>query len=158
MKNHRLKTLFSSISIILLLSTRSIPAFANGNGNGNGAKLMPGQITIADFDNGMVNNLGGEIGEWELDPEDTSQGVDAAIDKSVRHGTKGYSLKIAYNVASARNAANGIWMQLNGFNASLYDHFEFWVKGDASKGFTTVFKIEFKKVQPDEEGHEETVK
>ncbi len=116
-------------------------------------------FTLADFNKGeMVNNLNAEIGTWEIDPEDKTQGITASLDKDIKFPDSGYSLKVEYNVNSARNAVNGLWMPLKSFDASLYDHFEFQVKGDAKKGFTTVFKVEFKKFEKDSEGREETIK
>jgi hypothetical protein len=106
----------------------------------------------------MVNNLGGEIGAWELDPEDSSQGIDISFDNRVKNGPSGNALKVSYNVNSGKNAANGFWAQLQDLDVSPYDHFEFWVKGDEAKGFTTVFKIEFKKTRMGEDGYEETIK
>lgn len=122
-------------------------------------KTEPAIFTIADFNNGaMLNNLQAEMGTWETNPDDESQGIDASLDKDIKVGKKGYSLKLEYNVNSPKNAVNGLWMQLKFFDASPYDHFEFYVKGDSNKGFTTVFKIEFKKLQKNSEGEEETSK
>ena len=120
----------------------------------------PKIFTIADFDSGaMVNNLQAEMGTWEMNPEDEAQGIEASLDRNIKKGSRGYSLKLEYNVNSPKNAVNGFWMQLKYFDASPYDHFEFYVKGgDANKGFTTVFKIEFKKLQKDTEGVDETAK
>lgn len=119
----------------------------------------PSRAMVADFNKGnMLNNLQAEIGTWELDPEDSMQSVSASLDNNIKVNGTGHSLKVEYNVNSDKNAANGFWTQLKSFDASSYDHFEFWVKGDAAKGFTTVFKVEFKKLQPDEEKHEETIK
>ena len=143
--------LFSSILF-------SLHAFAEDQ-NLNCDVKLPFRTIIADFNKpDMLNNLNAEIGTWELDPEDNMQGVSASFDKNVKINPSGYSLKVEYNVNSDKNAANGFWTQLKSIDASGYDHFEFWVKGDAAKGFTTVFKIEFKKTQPDDEGHEETIK
>ena len=126
---------------------------------GNPETKLPLRAMIADFEKGeMLNNLQGEVGTWEYDPEDKMQGVKASLDKDVRPGDKGYSLKLEYNVDSPKNAMNGFWTLLRDFDASKYDHFEFWVKGDPAHGFTSTFKIEFKKTQPDPEGHEETIK
>ena len=120
---------------------------------------QPHSVTIADFNNAeLFNNLQGEIGTWEMDPDDKAQGISASFDKNVKTGSSGQSFKIEYNLNSGKNAENGFWMQLRSFDASPYDHFEFWVKGDTAKGFTTVFKIEFKKTQPDEDGREDTIK
>lgn len=122
------------------------------------AKIPPVAM-IADFDRGMmVNNLQGECGTWEARPEDKMQGINAVLDKDYRLGDSGYSLKLEYSVDSPMNAVNGFWTQLRSFDASPYDHFEFWVKGDGAKGCTTLFKIEFKKFQKDKEGHDETIK
>ncbi len=131
---------------------------------GNPAKGASGEpklasIVVADFNaNALNNNVGGESGAWEKDPEDRAQGIAASLDGTERHGTVGSSLKLEYNVNSPQNAANGFWTQLRNLDASPYDHFEFWVKGDEAKGFTTVFKIEFKKSQKDAEGRDETIR
>lgn len=115
--------------------------------------------TIADFNNGsMSNNLQAEMGTWELEPEDEFQSIEASLDRSIKMGRSGYSLKLDYNVGSPKNAVNGFWMQLKFFDASPYDHFEFYVKGDRLKGCTNIFKIEFKKLQKNRDGEEETVK
>lgn len=120
---------------------------------------IPTVAMIADFDRGMmVNNLQGECGTWEARPEDKMQGINAVLDKDVKVGEAGYSLKLEYSVDSPMNAVNGFWTQLRSFDASPYDHFEFWVKGDKAEGCTTLFKIEFKKFQKDKEGHDETIK
>ena len=119
----------------------------------------PATFTVADFNSGaMSNNLQAEMGTWEMDPEDESQGIDASLDKDIKMGNSGYSLRLDYNVGSPKNAVNGFWMQLKFFDASPYDHFEFYVKGDGNKGYTKIFKIEFKKLQKDSDGEEETVK
>lgn len=125
----------------------------------NDEKKPLSSVTIADFDRGMmVDNLQGECGSWEMDPEDEAQSINAILDKDVKMGQEGYSLKLDYDLDSPKNAVNGFWMQLRSFDASPYDHFEFWVKGDQEKGYTTVFKVEFKKFQKDEEGRDETIK
>ena len=122
-------------------------------------KAEPSSIVIADFNRGsIINNLNGESGTWEKAPEDTAQWVTASLDDVVRRGDAGSSLRLEYNVDSPNDAINGFWTQLRDFDASKYDHFEFWVKGDERKGFTTTFKLEFNKYQNDNEGHEETIK
>jgi hypothetical protein len=147
------------IFAILLYSIVSNPnAFCEDQNQSCDVKL-PFRTVIADFNKSdMFNNLQAEIGTWELDPEDKKQGISVSYDKNVKVNGSGYSFKVEYNVDSDKNTANGFWMQLKSIDASGYDHFEFWVKGDMAKGFTTVFKIEFKKTQPDDEGHEETIK
>ncbi len=126
--------------------------------NRPGEHEFPTEI-IADF-NGpdLTNNLGGESGTWERNSEDPDQFVAASLDNKVRRGTRGASLKLEYSLKSANDAANGFWTKLADANAAPYDHLEFWVKGDAAKGYPTVFKIEFKKLRKDAEGRDETMK
>ncbi len=115
-------------------------------------------VIIANFNGDeMINNLGGESGTWEKDPDDVTQSIASSLDKKVKHGTSGASLKLEYDVKSPNEAANGFWTQLRDLDASQYDHFEFWVKG-GDKGYPKLFKIEFKKNQEDPDGHVETVK
>ena len=118
----------------------------------------PSSVVIADFNrDSLINNLYGESGTWEKNPEDKKQWITASLDGLVRRGESGSSLRIEYNVGSP-GAVNGFWTQLRDFDASKYDHFEFWVKGDEKKGFTSTFKIEFNKYQKDNEGRDETIK
>lgn len=118
------------------------------------------KMVVVDFNKGdLKNNLNGESGTWEMDPEDTAQWIRSSLDEVVRRGGAGAALRLEYNLASPQaDATNGIWTQLRSFDASPYDHFEFWVKGDAKKGHTTTFKIEFKKFQKNPEGRDEIIK
>ncbi|MFH1189788.1 MAG: glucoamylase family protein, partial [Candidatus Omnitrophota bacterium] len=114
---------------------------------------------IADFNgNTLNNNIGGESGAWEKEPEDNAQYVAVSLDDKIRRGDSGAALKLEYGLRSPNDAANGFWTQLGDMDASPYDHFEFWIRGDESTGYTTVFKIEFKKIAKDPEGREETIK
>ncbi|MFH1380900.1 MAG: hypothetical protein ABIH57_01855, partial [Candidatus Omnitrophota bacterium] len=117
-------------------------------------------VTITDFNSGtMKNNFGGDSGTWEIDPDDKDQGITATLDEEVKMGKDGASLRLDYDVDSPENAINGFWTQLRAFDASEYDHFEFWVKGDKNKGYPNTFKIEFKKFRKSfVDGRDETVK
>ena len=151
------------IAVFILLIS---PVFiVNGCGVGNNpvksqnGLQKPSSVVVADFSKAvLINNLNGEVGTWERDPEDKTQWAEVSLDKVVRRGESGLSLKVEYSVNSPNNAVNGFWMQLGYLDASLYDHFEFWVKGDEKKGYTSIFKIEFKKFQKDAEGRDETIK
>lgn len=104
-----------------------------------------GEVVIADFDSGeKPNNIGGNFGAWDKDPADFSQGCAESFDSVNRRGTRGFSMKIDYDVDSKNPAYNGFWMFLQDFDASGYDNLSFWVKGDSEEGYTTVFKIELK--------------
>ncbi|MFH1593514.1 MAG: glucoamylase family protein [Candidatus Omnitrophota bacterium] len=114
---------------------------------------------LADFNSGsIINNLNGESGTWETMPQDQEQGVEAALDTAIKRGSIGASLKLTYDVDSVENAINGFWTQLRAFDASGFDHFEFWVKGDEKAGFPERFKIEFKKSEKNNEGRDEVIK
>jgi hypothetical protein len=147
------------ILLILSFSAAAIFVAQNISAKNQSASEKPPSAVIADFNReGITNNLNGESGTWEKDPEDAKQWVMASPDNVIRRGESGASLKLEYNLKSPNNAMNGFWTQLRDLDGSPYDHFEFWVKGDKKKGFSSVFKIEFKKFQNDAEGHEETIK
>ncbi len=115
-------------------------------------------LTLADFNSaGLTNNLGGEIGAWEANPSDKNQWIEISLDDKTRRGDSGASMRVEYDIDSSLNAVNGVWTKLNSLDASGYDHLEFWVKGDDENGHTSVFKIEFKKIELDREGHPETI-
>ncbi|MCX5679013.1 MAG: DUF3131 domain-containing protein [Candidatus Omnitrophica bacterium] len=153
-----LRVALSVLVISSILAMGGLPALYCSADKRPIPKEFPSE-TIADFNGaGPINNLGGESGTWEKNPEDNAQSIALSFDNVVKHGAAGVSLKLEYNVNSPKDTANGFWTQLNDFDASSYDHFEFWVKGDGEKGFTTVFKIEFKKIQKDSEGRDETIK
>ncbi len=102
-------------------------------------------LLIADFNSGQKpNNLGGDFGAWDKDPKDFTQFAIDSFVSSIRHGTEGYAVQIVYDVASPESAYNGFWMDLRGLDATEYNNFNFWIKGDNQRGFTKVFKIELK--------------
>ena len=163
MKKHILHNILRSFGLFLASMILLTYAGAGSASQGetaakaqNGSNT-PASIVIADFNRGsLINNLNGESGTWERNPEDKTQWALASLDDLVRRGESGSALKLEYSVNSVENAVNGFWTQLRDFDASRYDHFEFWVKGGERKGFTTVFRIEFNKYQKDNEGQEET--
>lgn len=104
------------------------------------------ELIIADFDSGeKPNNLGGDFGAWDKDPNDTTQGckMSFAQDDAVAN-PDGSSLRFDYDVDSPNPAYNGYWMKLDGLDASQYNTLNFYVKGDNEKGFTKRLKIEVK--------------
>ncbi len=103
------------------------------------------ELVVADFDSGeKPNNIGGNFGGWDKDPADFTQGCQESFDSVNRHGSKGFSMKLDYDVDSKNPAYNGFWMFLQNLDASGYDTLSFWVKGDGKEGYTTVFKVELK--------------
>lgn len=104
------------------------------------------ELVIADFDTGdKPNNIGGDFGGWDKDPNDESQGCQMSFDTDDSQGdASGYAIRLDYDVDSPNPAYNGFWMKLNGEDATPYNTLNFYVKGDAKAGFTKRFKIELK--------------
>ena len=103
------------------------------------------EMVIADFNTGdKPNNVGGDFGSWDKDPNDPSQGTKMSFNPDEKYGKDGFSLQLDYDVDSPNPAYNGFWMKLNNLDASKYKNLVLYVKGDPEKGFTPQFKIEIK--------------
>lgn len=115
------------------------PALAEDKAAGN-------EIVIADFDTGdKPNNIGGDFGAWDKDPNDDTQGTKMSFESDDAKGDpSGYSVRLDYDVDSPNPAYNGFWMKLNGENVSAYNTLSFYVKGDGKAGYTKRFKVEMK--------------
>jgi hypothetical protein len=108
------------------------------------------ELVVADFDMGdKPNNLGGDFGAWDKDPNDTTQGCkmsfeygDDALGKA-----DGFSLRLDYDIDSPNPAYNGFWTKLEGEDFSGYTTLNIYIKGDKAKGFTNKVKIELKDFQ-----------
>ena len=103
------------------------------------------ELIIADFNTGdKPNNLGGDFGGWDKDPNDDTQGCRATLVSEDASGDmEGFALRLDYDVDSPSPAYNGFWMKLENVNASPYDTLSFYIRG-ASKRFTKRLKVEFK--------------
>lgn len=154
MKNRYLISLNALIFAFNL--SLSFPLFAEENQNPppqTPSAASPDAVLIADFESGeLINNLEGEIGSWNLNPDDeahsyTTPQITDVPDKS---GAPNKALKMTYRVESALPSQNGIWMWLRHLDASPFDHLMFDVKGDAEAGFTEKFKIELKRFKDQE--------
>jgi hypothetical protein len=111
------------------------------------SKAMAGaELVIADFDTGdKPNNIGGDFGAWDKDPNDDTQGTQMAFEPDDSKGDPaGYAVRMDYDVDSPNPAYNGFWMKLNGEDATPYNTLNFYIKGDAKAGFTKRVKIELK--------------
>jgi len=110
-------------------------------------------LLVDDFDRGeKPNALGGDFGSWDKDPSDPTQKCTIAFDKANAFGGAGYSLRLDYDVDSPNPAYNGFWMKLQGTNVSTYKQLSFYVKGDATRGYSTQIKLELKNTKG-EVGH-----
>lgn len=105
-----------------------------------------GELVIADFDTGdKPNNLGGDFGGWDKDPDDSTQGIEAVFFPDDGPGDPaGYSIQMKYDVRAYAPAYCGFWMQLGGLDASAYDTLNFYVKGDENGFFPKMIKVELK--------------
>ncbi|MBI4388273.1 MAG: hypothetical protein HY582_04460 [Candidatus Omnitrophica bacterium] len=129
-----------SISTATLFAEAPVqpPAVAPATGTGG--------MIVADFNTGdKPNNVGGDFGAWDKDPNDETQGCKLSFESNDAAGdSTGYAIRLDYDVDSANPAYNGFWMKLNGFDATQYNTLNFYMKGDAEKGFSPRVKIELK--------------
>lgn len=104
------------------------------------------ELVVADFDTGdKPNNIGGDFGGWDKDPNDDTQGTQMSFEPDDAMGDPaGYAIRLDYDVDSPNPAYNGFWMKLNGEDGTAYNTLTFYVKGDAGAGFTKRMKLELK--------------
>lgn len=114
------------------------------------ASFAAKELMIADFDSGdKPNNLGGDFGAWDKDPNDDTQTCTISFDfgDDALGNPDGYSLELDYDVDSPNPAYNGFWTKLEGEDFTPYDTLNIYIKGDEAKGFTKRIKIELKDFQ-----------
>jgi hypothetical protein len=141
------KRLLIALAILGLLTFPMAAAYAANEKAAAPAKSgSANELVIADFNTGdKPNNIGGDFGSWDKDPEDDTQGCHIAFEPEDALGdANGYSLRLEYDVDSPNPAYNGFWMKLVGEDFSKYNTLNFYVKGDAKAGFTKRLKIELK--------------
>ena len=132
------RLIFAAIFPILAVMTLTISnskAMASGN-----------ELVIADFNAGeKPNNIGGDFGAWDKDPDDSTQGTKLQfVSDDALGDPSGYAARLDYDVDSPNPAYNGFWMKLQGLDATAYNTLNFYVKGDAEHGFTKRLKVELK--------------
>jgi hypothetical protein len=102
-------------------------------------------LLLHNFESGeLINALGGSSGSWLLNPDDPNQYCQVSLDSQSPWGQKGFSLKLEYDMDSTEQAQGGFWTSLLRKDLSVYDHLEFYVRGDPA-GSTSRFRVEFKK-------------
>ena len=140
-KTRNLALLFSVCILASSMSPARAEVAVKAQKNAGGDTFL-----VQDFENGdLKNNLGGDSGAWNLDPDDKNAFCDVKIaDRKDASGT-GKCLKIIYNVDSNKPAQCGYWTKLKLFDAMPYDHIEFDIKGDAEAGFSNIVRVELKK-------------
>lgn len=113
----------------------------------SGSPVMAAEeLVVSDFDTGdKPNNIGGDFGAWDKDPNDDTQGTQMSFEPDDALGdAAGYSVRLDYDVDSPNPAYNGFWMKLNGEDATAYNTINFYMKGDAKAGFSKRVKVELK--------------
>ena len=102
-------------------------------------------LVVADFNSGSKpNNVGGDFGSWNKDPNDPTQGCAEKFNSDERYGKDGYSLELDYDVDSLNPAYCGFWMKLDNKDVSQYNMLVFYIKGDEKAGYPQRMKIELK--------------
>ena len=104
------------------------------------------ELVVADFNTGdKPNNIGGDFGSWDKDPEDDTQGTAVSFEPEDALGDpSGYALRLEYDVDSPNPAYNGLWMKHVGEDLSDFNTLNFYVRGDGKAGFSKRMKIELK--------------
>ena len=104
------------------------------------------ELVVADFNSGdKPNNIGGDFGSWNKDPNDDTQTCNMSFEADDALGNAaGYALKLDYDVDSPNPAYNGLWMKFNGTNASAYNTLNFYIRGEGLNNFTKRIKLEVK--------------
>jgi hypothetical protein len=131
------KSIFAAVLVAMF--SLSLPLWAQ-------QAVAGGELIVADFNTGdKPNNIGGDFGSWDKDPNDETQSCQMSFeaDDSLADPA-GYSIRLDYDVDSPNPAYNGFWMKLNGEDGTPYNAVNFYIKGDTEKGFTKRVKIELK--------------
>lgn len=133
----RAKLILSALATAMLFTTTPLWAQAAAGAS---------ELVLADFNSGdKPNNIGGDFGTWDKDPNDETQYSQMAFEGEDALGdAAGYSVRLDYDVDSPNPAYNGFWMKLNGEDATAYNAVNFYVRGDGEKTFTKRLKVELK--------------
>lgn len=138
---------FSWLFLVLAITVSMTQiAFAVDEGAGTAAAGSGSELVLSDFNTGdKPNNIGGDFGAWDKDPNDETQSMQMSFESDDALGDKmGYSIRLDYDVDSPNPAYNGFWMKLNDLDASAYNTLNFYIRGDAQAGFSKRVKIELK--------------
>ena len=136
------------VSNVVMAEETAVPASDStpAAASDSSAKKSSGgsELVIADFDTGdKPNNVGGDFGAWDKDPNDETQSTQMSFEPDDALGDPaGYSIKLDYDVDSPNPAYNGFWMKLNGEDGTAYNAITFYMKGAGN--FTKRVKLELK--------------
>ena len=100
-------------------------------------------VLVADFNSGKKpNNIEGDFGAWNKDPNDKTQGCQNSFYNDPDKGD--ICLKLKYDVDSPNPAYSGFWMGLMDQDMSKLSELVISIKGDANAGYTDQVKLELK--------------
>ncbi len=127
------------------------PADAGGS---RGMPTPPRALTIADFDADRPQGTYGEL--VESCPPSLRGAVRFAVEPAERCGHDGGCLHLRYAFGEPYAAPAGFRIDLQGLDASGFDHLAFWVKGDAVIGHEAEIQVGFRRPDPVHRGLTET--
>ena len=132
--------------LVVLVSFLAAPSVFAQEENVSSATPSESELVVADFNTGdKPSNIGGDFGAWDKDPNDETQGCQQSFEAIDALGDEtGYAIRLDYDVDSPNPAYNGFWMKLNDLDATAYNTVNFYLKGDATNGFTKRVKVELK--------------
>lgn len=118
-------------------------------------------LIVDDFDTALSKNkFGKDTVIWTNDPSDKSVWLETSFDGKVKCGNSGYSLKIDYNIQSAKSFVNPQGYSVTRpevinrtifayctrveTDVSRYKYLTFYIKGDDVEGYPRILPIEVK--------------
>lgn len=130
------------IAVVMVCMALAVPAVLQAEEK----KSESASLVVADFNTGdKPNNIGGDFGSWDKDPNDETQGCKMSFESDDAYGDKtGYAVRLDYDVDSPNPAYNGFWMRVSGVDATQYNTLVASMKGDKKVGFTPRVKLELK--------------
>ncbi len=130
---------------LILTGCVSLQGTRQTGASSKSTESAPAKLDIATFDSGLKpNNLGGDFGAWDKDPDDDTQFCEAEFSSEEKAGNTGFSMKLVYDVDSPEPAYNGFWLKLEEKDFTPYTSLVLSLKGDEEKGFTDKIVLELK--------------
>jgi len=105
---------------------------------------VPARLVLHDFERDSLHgNLGGMVKSWIRGDGEVRMNLAPMTEAGNPDGDQALHFGYAIGEEGGTTSTVGLQLDLNGLDASDYDHLEFRVRGDASAGFTEAFKVQF---------------
>lgn len=102
------------------------------------------RLVLHDFNRSILtNNVGGECEALLINPDVTLGRVQWTLETSEKRGASGHALHLSYALPPDTTSQTCFRTSLQGLDASGYDHLEFWIKGDARRGYAPTLRALF---------------